>query len=497
MDAFDDYEEYDAVGLADLIAHGEVTSIELVEAAIERVETRNPALNAVVVKQYERARRQAAVGDVGGRFRGVPFLTKDLAWIEGDVTSFGSVFFRDYRPEVTDEIQKRIQRAGLISIGRTNSPEFGLLPTTEPTLHGPTKNPWDGTRSPGGSSGGAAAAVAAGMVPMAHGGDGGGSIRIPAAACGVFGLKPSRGRMPRYPGSPSDYLSVELGLSRTVRDTAALLDATHGSMPGAAYYAPPSERAFIEAVDVEPEPLRIAVATTDFRGEATAPECVVAVETTAAKLEELGHRVEYATPVVDGDALAEAFFTVWESLAESIFAVILGEAEKRRGGAVLRRSLGDLRTMKLLAKLDNRKSGRTAFEPFTWRLAQRSLKRTPAKLNLAKTQLQRVSHQLGSFMEGYDAFLTPVMGSAPMRLGEIDQNAPWSVLTEQLFSYVAFTPVANFTGLPAMSVPTYWTDGGLPIGTHFMGRFGDEFRLLSLAAQLEQAMPWKDRVALV
>jgi len=495
MGAFSDYDDYDAVGLADLIERAEVTSFELVEAAIERVEARNPALNAVIVKQYERARQQAAAGDVAGRFRGVPFLTKDLAWVEGDVTSFGSVFFRNYVPEVTDEIQKRMQRAGLISIGRTNSPEFGLLPTTEPALHGPTKNPWDRTRSSGGSSGGAAAAVAAGMVPMAHGGDGGGSIRIPAAACGVFGLKPSRGRMPRYPVSPSDYLSVELGLSRTVRDTAALLDATHGSMPGAAYHAPPPDQPFSAAVNVEPEPLTIAVATTDFRGKVTSPECVVAVERTAAKLEELGHRVEYATPTVDGDALAEAFFTVWESLAESIFAVILSEAEKRKGGAVLRRSLGDLRTMKVITKLDSRMSGRDAFEPFTWRLARRSLRRTPAKLNLAKTQLQRVSHQLGSFMEGYDMFLTPVMGSAPVRLGEIDQNAPWSVLTEQLFSYVAFTPVANFTGFPAMSVPTYWTDGSLPIGTHFMGRFGDEFRLLSLAAQLEQAMPWKDRVA--
>jgi Asp-tRNA(Asn)/Glu-tRNA(Gln) amidotransferase A subunit family amidase len=489
----EDYEKYDAVGLGELVAAGEVTPLELIETAIDRAEQRNPALNAIIVKHYERARRQATSGDISGPFNGVPFLTKDLAMVAGDVASFGSVFFRDYRSEVTDEYQGRASKAGLISIGRTNSPEFGLLPTTEPVLHGPTRNPWDHARSSGGSSGGAAAATAAGIVPMAHASDGGGSIRIPASACGVFGFKPSRGRMPRYPGSAADYLSVDLALSRSVRDTATLLDVTHGAVPGAAYSTPAPSRPFADAVGDEPPPMRIAVTTTDFRGYEAAGDCVAAVEATASCLEDLGHTVEAASPAIDGQVMAEAFLTVWEALAESLFTIILDEAEKRRAGAVLRRTLGDWRAMKLIARLDKRKSGRDAFEPFTWRLADRSRRRTPAKLEVAKTELQRISHLLGEFLEQYDVLLTPVLGSPPIMLEQIDQEASWDEVAEQLFRYVAFTPLANFSGLPAMSVPTYWTETGLPIGTHFMGSFADEYRMLSLAAQLERAMPWASR----
>ncbi len=493
MSTFEEYDSYDAVGLGELVAAGEVTSGELVETAIDRVEELNPALNAVIVKHYERARAQAAAGGHAGPFHGVPFLTKDLADVAGDVTSYGSVFFREYRPEMTDEYQLRTQRAGLISIGRTNSPEFGLLPTTEPVLHGPTRNPWDLGRSSGGSSGGSAAATAAGIVPLAHASDGGGSIRIPASACGVFGMKPSRGRMPRYPASPADYLSLDLGVSRTVRDTATLLDVTHGAVPGSAFRVPAPGATFASAVGQEPAPMRIAVATTDFRGLATDPDCIAAVEATASCLEEMGHTIEIAIPEVDGQSMAEAFLVIWESLAESIFTIILDEAEKRRAGAVLRRTLGDWRAMKLIARMDKRKSGRDAFEPFTWRLADRSRKRTPARLESARTELQRLSHTIAGFLEGYDMFLTPVLGSPPVVLEEIDQEADWSDLMEQLFRYVAFTPVANFSGLPAMSVPTFWSDDGLPIGTHFMGRFGDERRMFSLAGQLERAMPWFDR----
>lgn len=493
MGTFDDYDQYDAVGLSELIAAGEVASLELVESAIERAEKLNPALNAIIVKHYERARRLAAAATHPGPFRGVPFLTKDLAMVDGDLTSFGSVFFRDFRSELTDEFQRRTQAAGLISIGRTNSPEFGLLPTTESTLHGPTKNPWDTSRSSGGSSGGSAAATAAGIVPMAHSSDGGGSIRIPASACGVFGFKPSRGRMPRYPGSAADYLSLDLCVSRSVRDSAALLDATHGAVPGAGYHAPAPAESYASAVVSDPRPMTIAYASVDFRGQSTAPDCVDAVEAAASRLDELGHVVVDAKPDVDGQSMAEAFMVVWQSLAESIFAIVLDEASKRKAGSMLRRILGDWRAMRVIARLDQRKSGRDAFEPFTWGLARRSQRRTPAQLEAAKAELQRVSHVVGSFMQEHDVLLTPVLGTPPVPLGEIDQNAPWDEVVEYLMRYVAFTPVANFAGLPAMSVPTHWSAAGLPIGTHFMGRFGEEALLLSLAGQLERTMPWADR----
>ncbi len=408
--AFADYDSFDAVGLAALIESGEVTAAELIEAAIDRVEAINPTINAVIVKHYERARRRASSGTLPGPFFGVPFLTKDLANVAGDVVSYGSVFFRDYRPDTTDEYQLRTERAGLISIGRTNSPEFGLLPTTEPTLHGPTRNPWDTERSPGGSSGGSAAATAAGMVPMAHSSDGGGSIRIPAAACGVFGFKPSRGRMPRFPPSPADYLSIDLAVSRSVRDSAALLDVTHGAVAGSEYYAPPPSGAFAAAVEREPDVMRIAISTVDFRGRNTARECRDAVHATATELSDLGHKVVEAKPEIDGQAMAEAFLMIWESLAESIFNIIMTEADKTRVGHVLRLLLGEWRAMRLISRIDKMRAGRDAFEPFTWRLAQLSRKHTPAQLIAARTELQQASYHFAEFFETYDSLLTPTLG---------------------------------------------------------------------------------------
>lgn len=493
VSAFAEYDRYDALGLAELVASGEISAAELVETAIAKTEELNPTLNAVVVKQYDEARRLAAVGPSDGPFSGVPFLIKDLAFVEGDLATMGSVFFREFRPDFTSEYVRRVMAAGFIPIGRTNSSEFGLLPTVEPVLHGPTKNPWDQTRSSGGSSGGAAAATAAGIVPMAHASDGGGSIRIPASACGVFGFKPSRGRMPRYPASPADYLSLDLAVSRSVRDTAALLDATHGEVAGGAYQVAPPDSSFLAAVDSDPPPMKIAYAVDDFRGRRVDPECVAAVEVTAAALRDAGHTLVETSPNVDGQSLAEAFLAVWESLAEGIFTAILDEASKRRTGRMLRRGLGDWRAMKLIARLDKRKSGMDAFEPFTWRLADISRRRSPAQYEAAKTELQRMSHTVGTFLDEFDAHLTPVLGSPPVALGGIDQEADWDDLYEQLFDYVAFTPVANFSGMPAMSVPTFWTDAGLPIGTHFMSSLGSEASLLSLAGQLERLLPWWDR----
>ncbi len=490
---FPEYSQYDAVGLAELVGGGDVTPAELVESAIARVEELNPQLNAVIAKHYQSARRLAAVGLPSGPFHGVPFLIKDLAMVEGDVATFGSVFFREFVPPETGEYIRRIKAAGFIPIGRTNSSEFGLLPTTEPELHGPTRNPWDTEHSSGGSSGGAASATAAGIVPMAHASDGGGSIRIPASACGVFGLKPSRGRMPRYPASVADYLSTDLAVSRSVRDTAALLDTTHGELPGGPYSVPPPESSFLSAVDTEPRPLKIAVAFEDFRGNRVHPDCVAAVEATAQVLEDHGHTVIEASPDVDGQTMAEAFLAVWELMAEGIFQLILDEASNRRAGRVLRRSLGDWRAMKAIARIDKRVSDRDAFEPFTWKLADLSRRRTPAGYAAAQTELQRIAYEVGAFLEDFDAHLTPTLGSPPLRLGAIDQNAKWDDLLEQLFAYVAFTPVANFSGMPAMSMPTFWNDDGLPVGTHFMSRAGSEAMMLSLAGQLERAIRWADR----
>lgn len=490
---FAEYGQYDAVGLAELVDRDEVKPVELVEAAIAQAESINPQINAVIAKQYDSARRLAASGVSSGPFHGVPILIKDLAMVEGEVATFGSVFFREFRPPITGEYIKRILAAGFIPVGRTNSPEFGLLPTTEPVLHGPTRNPWNLRYSSGGSSGGAAAATAAGIVPMAHASDGGGSIRIPASACGVFGLKPTRGRMPRYPASSADYLATDLAVSRSVRDSAALLDAVHGELPGGAYWAAPPDTSFASAVEADPRPLKIAVSTVDFRGSRVHPDCVAAVEATAAVLEANGHTVIEASPDVDGQSMAEAFMAVWELMAEGIFQQILDEAVKRRSGRMLRRALGDWRAMKAIARIDKRASGMDAFEPFTWKLADLSRRRTAAAYASVQVELQEVSYRVAAFLEEFDFHLTPTLGSPPVRLGEIDQHARWEDLLDQLFAYVAFTPVANFSGMPAMSVPTFWNEAGLPVGVHFMSRFGSEAMLLSLAGQLERAVQWADR----
>ncbi len=470
---------------------------ELVAAALDRIERRNPKLNAVVRVDADRARTAADDPPDEGPFAGVPFLVKDLELVEGERTTFGSVFFREYIAETSSELARRMDRAGLISVGRTNTPEFGLLPTTEPVLFGATANPWDLARSPGGSSGGAAAAVAAGIVPMAHGGDGGGSIRIPAANCGIFGLKASRGRIPQHPAAPSDMLALGGCLSRTVRDTAAFLDATAGPVPGARYAVADPEAPFAEALTADPDRLRIAVMRTDFAGDALHPDCAAALETTVAILDDLGHHLEDARPAIPPDDVEDAFLVVWAALAASIFELILEEAAKTRRGRAMRRVFGDRRAVKIITRLDERKSGLEAFEPFTVGLAERSGRQTPAKLAMADTVLQTASYRLAEFMGGYDMLLTPTLGAPPVLTGEIDQTEPWDDLERRLRAYVPFTPMANFTGRPAMSVPLHWSDDGLPIGSHFIGAEGGEFALLRLAGQLERTRPWAQRTPAV
>ena len=496
MEPFREYGRYDAVGLAELVAHREIRASELVEAAAERIAIVNPAVNAVTWERLDRARTEATAADQSGPFAGVPILIKDLIIEDGIPVTFGSVFFRDYVGDTTSEFSRRIAGAGFIDIGRSNTPEFGLLPTTEPTLHGPTRNPWDLSRSSGGSSGGAAAAVASGIVPLAQASDGGGSIRIPASATGLFGLKPSRGRNPRQPGGPVDYLSSEHAVTRSVRDSAAFLDAIHGPVPGDRYWAPEPKAPFAEAVGRDPGTLRIGFSIRDFRGDRVHPECEAAVLETAELLDDLGHDVVESSPAIDGNDMAAAFIEIWAALAAHAFSIVT-EAASVRVPSIrrIRRVAGERRTMRLIARLDQRASGLPAFEPFTFELAERSGRRSQADLLTAEASLQTIAHQTGAFLSDRDLFLTPTLGSPPVPLGWFDQNLPWDELIERVYRYVAFTPLGNFAGLPAMSVPLHWTPDDLPVGSHFLGRFGAEETLLSLAGQLECARPWSDRRA--
>lgn len=490
---FPEYEEYDAVGLAELVEKGDVTATELVEAAVARIELRDPVVNAVIWRRFEQAYREARE-PVSGPFSGVPFLVKDLTPEDGVPTTFGSVLFRDYIGDVTPEAILRFRRSGLISLGRTNTPEFGLLPTTEPTLFGATRNPWDPAFSSGGSSGGAAAAVATGMVPMAMATDGGGSIRIPASACGLFGLKPSRSRVPGYPPHTANYVTNTLCVSRSVRDTAYLLEAMHGSIPGDRFIVPPPERPFTEEPHEDPPPLRIAFTLDDFQDRALHSECRRAVRETAELLEDLGHHVEEARPALDGRTTGEAFLTFWQAMPQASMLDVLDTlaAEDTRINR-LRPLLGDLRTLKAIAAVDGRRSGMQSLERFTMQLVAAGFGATPGDLLRAERYLQQVSYTVAAFLTDWDVLLTPTLGTPPVKLGTIDQSGTLEAIEEQLNRYVPFTPFANFAGVPAMSVPLTWTQQGLPVGSHFIGRFGEEALLLRLAGQLERARPWFDR----
>ncbi|NHZ70298.1 MAG: amidase [Proteobacteria bacterium] len=493
MDAFEDYDKYDAVGLGELVTNGDVHPGELVEAAADHIEATNDALNAVIRLEFDTARDQAQRSLPEGPFTGVPTLIKDLIIDEGQPVNFGSVLFRNYVGDSTSEFMERVRGAGFIEMGRTNTPEFGLLPTTEPVLNGATRNPWNLDYSPGGSSGGAAVAVAAGMVPIAQASDGGGSIRIPASNCGLFGLKPSRGRNPRTPPGSADYLSVELGVSRSVRDSAVMLDAIMGPVPGDEYWAPEPDESYRKSSERDPEPLTIAYSVHDFRGNRVHPQVEAVILDTAQLLEDLGHRVLEQQLQVDGHAMSEAFLNVWAALAGQLFTQVLDVASERAAVRRLRSVMSDYKTMQAVAKFDSKESGLPALEPFTWALAKRSLGQTPGDLLNARATLQQISHETGAFLETVDVYLTPVLGLPPLRLGAIDQTRPWDEFIDMIFRYVAFTPLANFSGLPAMSVPMGTNPQKLPIGAHFLGRFGDETTLFRLAGQLERARPWADR----
>ncbi|HIE16675.1 MAG TPA: amidase [Dehalococcoidia bacterium] len=460
----------DATAQAELVRRKEVTAAELVDAAIDRIERLNPVLNAVVTPLYEEARAAVAGKQLKGPFAGVPFLIKDIvASCAGAPMTFGSSFLRDMVSPRDSELVQRLKRAGLVILGKTNTSELGLLPTTEPRLFGPTRNPWDTRRTAGGSSGGSAAAVAAGMVPMAHANDGGGSIRIPASCCGVFGLKPTRARNPLGPsfGDMMSGLVVEHAVTRTVRDSAALLDATSGPDLGDPYWAPSPKRSFVKEVGVSPGRLRIAFTTKAATGVAVHSDCVNAVLETVALCIDLEHEVSEAAPQVDGEMVSRAFMTIW--------------------------SAGCAWTIDSAATALKRKPEPAQFEPSTWVMYEIGRRQSAVTYLQAVTALQRVARDVARFFVDYDIWLTPTLAEPPLLLGEFDsppEDPLWA--QRRAASFCPFTPICNITGQPAMSVPLYWNGNGLPIGAHFIARFGDEATLFRLAAQLEAVRPWAD-----
>lgn len=461
----------DALAQADLVRRGEVTPLELVEAAIERIEKVNPTINAVVLPMYDRAREAAGRPLAGGPLAGVPFLLKDfLAEYEGVRFTEGTAYLRDFVSDHDTELVRRHRRAGLIVVGKTNTPELAVGPTTEPRLFGPTRNPWDPARTAGGSSGGAAAAVAARLVPMAHGNDAGGSIRVPAACCGVFGLKPTRARNPLGPryGDIMSGLVAEHALTLSVRDSAALLDATAGPDAGDPYWAPPPARPYREEAGALPGRLRVAVSTRTIMGGEVHPDCVAATRAAAELCASLGHDVVEAAPAVDGERLFSAFTGV---LAAG-FTWAIDDWQRRTG----------------------RVPAAELFEPFVWAFTGRGRSVTAPEYLAMVQELQAISRDIARFFADRDVWLTPALGEPPVELGTFRYAGgdPFAV-RRRMAAFTPFTYIANVTGQPAMSVPTHWTAGGLPVGTHWLGRFGDEATLLRLAAQLEATRPWAAR----
>jgi amidase len=494
MTAFSDFAEFDAVGLAELVRRRETTPLELVEAAIERIERYNPELNAVVTKLYDLGREQAeAALPVGSRVAGVPFLMKDLlSPVAGVRFTSGSRLNRELVPVRDAELVRRYRRAGLLLLGKTSTPEFGMMPVTEPVLFGPCRNPWDLTRTPGGSSGGAAAAVAARMVPVAHGGDGGGSLRIPASCCGLFGFKPSRGRNPVGPDASEHWLglAVEHVVSRSVRDSAAVLDVTAGPESTSPYWAPPPARSFFEEVGIPSGQLRIAVSERPQLNGQVAPDCRRALWHTAEICRDLGHIVEEASPDINSDQFSLAFFTV---ICGSVAAGIERAAEE----------LG-------------RRPARDELEVATWLAGLLGSELSAAQAIGAYETLQGIARTALKFHEKYDLLLTPTLARPPLTIGALAPRGAEalahrtivnlgisSVLrlkrviqatVDRVFEFVPFTPLANVSGQPSMSMPLYWNAAGLPIGTMFTARLGAEGQLLRLARELEIARPWADKL---
>ncbi|MGB6562038.1 MAG: amidase [Candidatus Binataceae bacterium] len=468
-----DYTAHDGLGLAELVARKEVTPDELAAAAFEAVAKVNPRINAVLHTIPKEAATEIRAGLPRGPFTGVPFLIKEIVLhAKGVRCEMGSKLAQGYVPDADTELMARFRRAGLVLAGTTQTPEFGYNPTTETRAFGPVHNPWDLGRSPGGSSGGSGAAVAAGIVPVAHANDGGGSIRIPASCNGLVGLKPSRDRIPSGPdyGDLLCGLACEFALTRTVRDAAALLDAVAGPDPGAPGHPVPPARPYRELIGTPPGRLRIAWTATPASGAKVDSECEQAVHETVRLLEGLGHTLIEDRPRYDWDSFLENVNVIWGAFGVA--------------------------SIDFAAAMTGRKPGPDNLEAVTLASYEDGKRYSAIDLLNAMTHCNVVSRQVGAFFEKVDVLVTPTIARLPAPLGELNQNREGMTAmewTRQIFSYVPFTPVFNVTGQPAISLPLHWSADGLPVGVQIAGRFGDEATLLCLAAQLEQARPWAAR----
>jgi amidase len=459
-----------AIELARLVKSGEVRATDLVTAALERIEHMQPTLNAFVHVDAEGAMQAAEAIEPGDErpFAGVPIAMKDTTAVAGMPYTLGSDIFGDFVPGHDSFVTRRVRDAGFVIVGKTNLPEFGILPVSEPRRFGPVRNPWDTDRTPGGSSGGASAAVAGGMVPLAHGSDGGGSIRIPASCCGLVGLKPTRGRISRGPELGDDFLVQDGVLTRTVAETAAMLDVLSGYEPGDASWAPPPSEPFAAATGREPGRLRIGYTTTAAIEAPLDPECERATLEAAQLLSELGHEVEEITAPWGEDDLLNVFVMVFGT------PVAMGI---HFGGMVT-----------------GREPTRELVEPLSWTMWEGIRERSALDYLLARTQLTGISRGIVALWETYDVLLTPALAERPVRIGEIDScsDDPWEDFRRS-GRFTPYTAIFNVTGQPAISVPLSYGDDGLPTAVQLAGRPAGEATLLSLAAQLEVARPWADR----
>ncbi len=473
----------DAVALADIVRRGDASPLELVDASIARIEALNPSLNAVIRQRFDQARAEATEAIPDGPFRGVPILFKDLGCeVAGEPLHEGMQYLKDadYRPARTDVLAQRFIDAGFICVGRTNTPEIGLLPTSEPDAYGATHNPWRSGHTSGGSSGGSAAAVASGMVAVAHANDGGGSIRIPASACGIVGLKPTRGRVPisGIGNEISNFLIVEGVVSRTVRDTAAILDVLSAARRGAPTQPAPPIRPYCDEVGRDPGSLRIGMLDHDPIDVAnTHPECVAAVETTGRLLVGLGHEVERSFPAEWSRSEAMRRFTsAWA--ADCAYSVDHWAAEVGRP----------------VTEDD--------VEPLTWALAQMGRQVTGPRFIATLAEALAGSARAAAWwrspgqpQSGFDLLLTPTLGEPPVAHGTFRSTSERPLDGfRRAGTFVPFTTQANVSGQPAISLPMYWTPDGLPVGIQLVAAFGREDLLIQVAAQLESAAPWIDRI---
>jgi amidase len=467
----------DATAQAELVRTGEVTPVDLVDAAINRIEKLNPELNAVIYERFDRARVEAAGPLPDGPFRGVPILFKDLMCaLEGEPYREGMRLLKDagYVSPHTANLAKQYLAAGFVCVGRTNTPELGLVPTTEPHAFGPTHNPWKAGFTTGGSSGGSAAAVASGMVPVAHANDGGGSIRIPASCCGLVGLKPSRGRTSLGPdaGEIASFLNVELCVSRSVRDTAAVIQAVQGRFPGDPMSAPPPARPYTEEVGADPGRLRIGLLTHDpLNGNPIHPDCVTAAEQAAKLLESLGHHIEISSPAgLDDEAVLAQFGAVWAANA----AYLVADFAKRVGKV----------------------PGPDDVEPLTWAFVEMARDIGGVQLINAVNEAQKFARRVSQWWaDGWDLLLTPTLGELPLPHGTFD-SPPDNPLHGffRAAAFVPFTAQFNVTGQPGINLPLHWNAAGLPVGVQLVADYGREDLLIRVAAQLETAAPWAQRI---